>query len=143
LNRIQSPYIGFPTEFQQIAAALSENFLTEREPIEPAAPVAEGPAPSRKQQKPGKSSNPDDTLKAPGEIKLAPTKKAPADHPIFGDTGIMRGISIRKVKALAYVVDPAFKRDFRVFGHNGLSVGDVWPLVRAAFRDGAHGKVLS
>ena len=139
MNRIQSPDIGFPVEFVQIAAALSENFIPQA--VEPEPEPASGPA-APKRQKQGTTSRSNGTLQPTGEIKLVPTKKAPADHPIFGETGIMRGISIRKVKAIAYVVDPAIKRDFRVFGHNGLAVGSVWPLMCAACRDGAHGKFL-
>ena len=52
----------------------------------------------------------------------------------------MRGIWIRKIKATSYLVDPNFKKDFRVFGHNGLAVGSAWPMQLVALRDGAHGK---
>ncbi|TVY88665.1 E3 ubiquitin-protein ligase [Lachnellula willkommii] len=117
LVAMQDPEVQLPSEYQLIAAALMPE------------PAAEGPP--RKRQK--KAST------IPGEITLAPTRKAHPKHPIFGDMGVMRGICIRKVKRITYLIDPRFKKDFKVFGHNGLEIGSVWPLQVAALRDGAHG----
>lgn len=133
LVAMQDPEVQLPSQYQVIAAALMVNFIAEPETAEP-EPAAEGP--SRKRQKQAGTSE------VPGEIKLAPTRKADPKHPIFGDKGVMRGICIRKVKRTTYLIDPRFKKDFKVFGHNGLEIGSVWPLQVAALRDGAHGKLF-
>lgn len=65
----------------------------------------------------------------------------PSSHPIFGTGGIMHGVAIkvgpgRKV----YVMDSRYQqRDAKVFGHNGLQVGDWWPIQLLALFHGAHG----
>lgn len=52
----------------------------------------------------------------------------------------MKHIFVRNGASVSYKVDPLFKADFRTFGHNKLAVGQWWPMLVAAFRDGAHGK---
>jgi hypothetical protein len=38
------------------------------------------------------------------------------------------------------ISDDHFRRpSFKVFGHNGLSIGDWWPMQICVLRDGAHG----
>ncbi|TVY33963.1 E3 ubiquitin-protein ligase [Lachnellula occidentalis] len=134
LLRMQSSDIQFPAQYQQIAAALSDKFITVLETPEPDSAA---PAASSNTVKAPKSSG---APKAPGEVvKCAPKQKAHPNHPIFGDKGIMHGIWVQKKKSTSYSVDEAHKVDFHVFGHNGLAVGQVWPLMVAAFRDGAHG----
>ena len=68
-------------------------------------------------------------------------RSAPQNHSIYGIRGIMRGIILRKIKTTSYLFDPQFvgRRDAKVFGHNGLTVGDWWPRQICALRDGAHG----
>ena len=65
----------------------------------------------------------------------------PADHPIFGETGIMRGIRPRwTISTNRKVWKPVFKAvDGRAEGHNGIEVGQWWPLTLCAQR----GKFLS
>jgi hypothetical protein len=66
----------------------------------------------------------------------------PAENdPIFGLNGIMHHVlRIRGPKMISYQIDPAFKsKNAKVFGHNGLTVGDCWPIQMALLRDGAHG----
>ncbi len=62
-------------------------------------------------------------------------------HRIYGTNGIMRGILVtRGQRGRVYIFDPAYQlRPAAVFGHNGLAVGQWWPLQKAAMRDGAHG----
>lgn len=62
-------------------------------------------------------------------------------HPIYGINGIMRGILVaRGQRGRIYIFDPNYPlRRAAVFGHNGLAVGQWWPLQKAAQRDGAHG----
>ena len=55
---------------------------------------------------------------------------------------IMRGIQIGGDARSTYKLDTKYltpPRNFRIFGHNGLEVGDWWPLQLCALRDGAHG----
>jgi hypothetical protein len=88
------------------------------------------------------------------------TRRPSPDDPIYGTNGIMRGILREKgpnrkeyrfgtsdtfgtfegVNILTQLLDPEFpRRSYRVFGHNGLSIGDWWPMQICALRDGAHG----
>ena len=70
----------------------------------------------------------------------APHRRPRADHPIYGTNGIMRGISQYKTKTKTYAIEKLFnKRDSNVRGHNGIAVGQWWPLQICAVRDGAHG----
>ncbi|MCJ1426855.1 hypothetical protein MMC29_004758 [Sticta canariensis] len=67
-----------------------------------------------------------------------------ADHPIFGNNGIMRGILISSSGMRTYCIDSRFStKDSNVVGNNGLSVGDWWPMQICALRDGAHGARMS
>ena len=52
----------------------------------------------------------------------------------------MQGILFRPDSTVKYICDPRFqRRSADVRGHNGLQVGNWWPLQICAFRDGAHG----
>lgn len=62
------------------------------------------------------------------------------DHPSVKQ--MLRGIVIRdnpRVYAIDREASAGAPRDCRVFGHNGLAVGQWWPLRICALRDGAHG----
>lgn len=65
------------------------------------------------------------------------------DHPVFGNSGVMRGINIRLNKTrkiTSYFLDKSQKRKRAdVIGHNGLTVGDCWPYMICLVRDGVHG----
>jgi hypothetical protein len=66
----------------------------------------------------------------------------PADHAIWGLRGIMHGLIQAGNIRRSYRFDPRYiseKRDAKVFGHNGLTPGDWWPLVHVALFHGAHG----
>lgn len=66
------------------------------------------------------------------------------DHPIFGINGVMRGILISNGGMRSYSMDTRFpSKSGSVAGHNGLSIGDWWPLQFCALRDGAHGAKIS
>ncbi|KAB8302385.1 hypothetical protein EYC80_005809 [Monilinia laxa] len=64
----------------------------------------------------------------------------PSNHPIFGENGIMRGFLW---DGRGYRLNPETRDTFKMecchYGHNGLTVGDCWPIQLAALRDGAHG----
>ncbi|KAK4132173.1 hypothetical protein BT67DRAFT_435815 [Trichocladium antarcticum] len=73
-----------------------------------------------------------------GNVRLPP-----ANHPIWGRAGIMHGLMLVHGPTRAiYQFDPRYlaqKRDAKVFGHNGLTPGDWWPLQHVALYHGAHG----
>jgi hypothetical protein len=67
----------------------------------------------------------------------------PADnHPIYGLNGIMHHIlRVSGSSQRSYQINPNFRsRDAKVFGHNGLAIGDCWPNQIALLRDGGHGQ---
>lgn len=74
-------------------------------------------------------------------VKRAHSVRPPPDHPIFGKTGIMRGILLGSPEsnAISFRLNEKFKLNANVYGHNGLSVGAWWPYQICALRDGAHG----
>ena len=63
------------------------------------------------------------------------------NHPIYGTEGVMRGILVDTTgKMRTYFFDDTYpRRSHKVFGRNGLKIGDWWPLQLCALRDGAHG----
>ncbi|KAL8742430.1 MAG: hypothetical protein Q9190_005080 [Brigantiaea leucoxantha] len=64
------------------------------------------------------------------------------NHPIYGSSGIMRGIVIARSPHQSYRLDPSYpRRSCKVFGHNDTSVGQWWPTQLCALRDGAHGHI--
>lgn len=71
-------------------------------------------------------------------------RQPPPSHPVFGTTGIMRGIIVDtsggKVKRS---IEPSQIRNSKVVGHNGLTVGQWWPFQICALRDGAHGSMMA
>jgi hypothetical protein len=73
--------------------------------------------------------------------RSGPLRRPSPNHPIYGRNGIMRGILQVKVKTTTYMFDTLYtgKRDAKVFGHNGIAVGQWWPRQICALRDGAHG----
>ena len=69
------------------------------------------------------------------------SRQPPTNHPIYGTSGIMRGILVDNTgRGVRRRLDPSFPaHDSKVFGHNGLSIGQWWPFQICALRDGAHG----
>jgi hypothetical protein len=65
------------------------------------------------------------------------------DDPIYGLNGIMHHVlRIRGLKMVSYQINPAYKsKNAKVFGHNGLTIGDCWPNQMALLRDGGHGQL--
>ncbi|KAK4196273.1 PUA-like domain-containing protein [Triangularia verruculosa] len=141
LDLFQRPeYQGIPEDLRDAARALRQRFDEEnwgREDEDYASdtsnnndtPVSPGPA--RAVSRPG-----------PGQ-GVSSIRPPPPDHPIYGRNGIMHGvICYRSHKALSYKLNTALRREqvsARVFGHNGLTPGDWWPLQMVALFRGAHG----
>ena len=74
---------------------------------------------------------------------IVPTKirAPPANHPIFGEDGIMHGVVLKiSSRRKDYILDSRYeKTDAKVFGDNGLDVGQWWPMQIVALFRGAHG----
>src|SRR5277367_3591499 len=53
----------------------------------------------------------------------------------------MRGIIVKRGRSgvKVYTLNKSYQRPANVFGHNGLKVGQWWPMQICALRDGAHG----
>src|SRR5271170_7223349 len=60
---------------------------------------------------------------------------------IDSSTDAMHGIKFKRGRngMKVYTLDKAYQRPANVFGHNGLKVGNWWPMQICALRDGAHG----
>jgi hypothetical protein len=73
-----------------------------------------------------------------GEMKTA--RAPPSDQPIFGEQGIMHGAVMKRNPRLDWLTDIRYqKRNFKVYGYNGLSPGGWWPYFFLALFNGAHG----
>jgi hypothetical protein len=81
------------------------------------------------------------------QVDFIPTtiRAPPASHPIFGEHGIMHGVVLKiSAKRRDYILDSRYKkRDPKVFGHNGLDVGQWWPMQILALFNGAHGHKMA
>ncbi|RDL41764.1 uncharacterized protein BP5553_01743 [Venustampulla echinocandica] len=131
LQTIIKPDNMFPKTYQNISQALFDEF----EAIEWGKPIETETAKKLRRGGPAQAGKP----------LLFVAKPSPKGHPIFGLEGpmhhIWRSQGTWAGARISYVFDPSFsRRDFKIFGHNGLTVGDCWPLLVAAFRDGAHGE---
>lgn len=75
------------------------------------------------------------------ELTATTVRPPPPHHPIFGTEGIMHGVALKVgPRRKDYILDSRYpKRDAKVFGHNGLQVGDWWPMQLLALFNGAHG----
>lgn len=104
-----------------------------------AASIDEVPADGKKR----KTSTIYASSKSNASLEIAPTtlRPPPTSHPVFGTSGIMHGV-VPKISSRRknYILDSRYsKRDAKVFGHNGLTVGDWWPMQLLALFHGAHG----
>ncbi|EKD15995.1 uncharacterized protein L3040_003431 [Drepanopeziza brunnea f. sp. 'multigermtubi'] len=70
----------------------------------------------------------------------------PDAHPIFGLGGCMHHFQVHDGIRIGFRIDPAYVQEnqewdktWKVFGHNGAEVGDVWACQHALLRDCVHG----
>ncbi|KAF5878453.1 putative ydg sra domain-containing protein [Botrytis fragariae] len=158
LELFANPLFKCPKEYSSIAKALIDRIEAQNgfeapppPPPLPAAPLAVDPQSananknkkrksvdespiSSKKPRDNSTSEDNSALRNSTSGPVAPVQLPPSNHLIWGDSGIMRGcllnLSIRK----------DFKaKDCKIYGHNGLTVGDCWARQIAALRDGAHG----
>ena len=110
--------------FEQIEARLAEEEAIAK------SPEPDGASSPRKRRRTSRSESTD----VPSSL--------PTTDPTFRNT--MRGVIITTSPRRTYQLDPKMdppKRRFDIFGHNGLTVGQWWPLRVCALRDGAHGHI--
>jgi hypothetical protein len=94
------------------------------------------PAPEAKRRRSSSGAQGSENIIVPGKIRAPP-----ASHPIFGEHGIMHGVVLKiSSRRKGYILDSRYqKHDAKVFGHNGLEVGQWWPTQLLALFNGAHG----
>ena len=128
-------HFEFPGPFQRNALILLQRLDTEiileeipKSEASPNPEVDSNGKKKRKRKSDNKSASP-----------IMPLSRTPEDKETFRN--IMRGIKIYKQSGQrSYRLDETFQtRDCKVFGHNGLRIGDWWPFRICALRDGAHG----
>jgi hypothetical protein len=89
----------------------------------------------------GSSKRRKSSTSAVSELEATTVRPPPPHHPIFGTEGIMHGVALKVgARRKDYILDSRYpKRDAKVYGHNGLQVGDWWPMQLLALFHGAHG----
>ncbi|KAF7504038.1 hypothetical protein GJ744_002867 [Endocarpon pusillum] len=158
LQRIGEDRYCFSAVARGIAQGLNQRFAGQnwgRNAVQPAqatpatrAASDEGkkPKPKRDASSPSAKSQKEPKLKkAVDEIHIS--KPIPADDdPIFGLNGPMRGTLIKyntadpQTVAKSIVLNPNIAQiSSKVFGHNGINMGQFFPRQMAALAQGAHG----
>jgi SAD/SRA domain len=143
---IALPQNRFPTSYQGLADYLIEKFERQHWGEPPKGEKDTG-AISKKSKRVRDDQDESGTIaKKPKRVSLNKNeiKQPPPNHPIFGKEGIMRGtlwyLTEGPTPRGVIALDENYERkDSKVFGHNGLKVGDWWARSLAALRDGAHG----
>ncbi|KAF2206800.1 hypothetical protein CERZMDRAFT_115541 [Cercospora zeae-maydis SCOH1-5] len=142
------PRYHFPQTYVDRAKALIEHFEAinwgglqdiEEEDSDDSDSSGSGTAIPTKRRK--TSSTGAKRLQVAGGLRVI---QPPADHPIWGQNGIMHGIALRLKPdgSLSKGLNPLYekdKKDPKVHGHNGIEVGQWYPNRLAAIFAGAHG----
>lgn len=150
------PTTLFPSPFPEIAKAILISFDEANwgEEIEEPQPDAEdadmddaSPSVTLNHQSPAPSNrSPPSSPSLPGtpvpQATNGEVQIAADEDPIFGAGKLMHDIDVvRKTTRKSYRINVDYDRpSSKVFGHNNIAVGTVFPLQIAAFRDGAHGE---
>jgi hypothetical protein len=133
---------AFPDHFQRHAAALLEkvdqDLSVGEAAVDEDTDLSPSPEPTRPTRKRTRS-----TTSASASKRTA--RRRTPDMNDATMNGMMRGITVTHGnKRRAYkIIDRSVIVDPNVAGHNGLQMGQWWPLRHCAFRDGAHGSVMS
>ncbi|KAL2038782.1 hypothetical protein N7G274_008540 [Stereocaulon virgatum] len=133
---------AFPDHFQRHSATLLEKVDQDlsigETAVDEDTDSSSSPQPTRPARKRARS-----TTSASTPNRTARHQKSATNHPLM--SGMMRGITVTQAdKRRAYkIADKSIIIDPNVAGHNGLQMGQWWPLRHFAFRDGAHGSVMS
>ncbi|TGO06961.1 hypothetical protein BTUL_0372g00010 [Botrytis tulipae] len=156
LGLFTNPVFKCPTEYSSIAKALIDRIKAqngfEAPPPPAAALTIDAQSANANKNKKRKSVSEtstsskrsrDNSTSRESSVPSSTGYSAPpasASH-IWGDNGIMRGILWKQGGHVILDENTAhiFKKNAKIHGHNGLTVGDCWPRQMAALRDGAHG----
>ncbi|KAG9229651.1 putative E3 ubiquitin-protein ligase UHRF1 [Amylocarpus encephaloides] len=137
LERIVLPENKYPEEYRRIADALLKEFTASNWGEEAPPPQASS---SLKRSYSGSHKS------GYSIISKVPNGDSDPNDPIWGLNGIMRGITKTKSDngngstRISYKATvPDSQKNANLFGHNGAEVGDCWPFLIAAKRDGVHG----
>lgn len=144
-NALSAKY-QFPTPFPEMAKAAYEKFEAENWGNNDEV---------REDDEEPEDDDDNDTIPGPSSSTTTPgprrpsssqnitavIRRPPPTHPIYGTHGIMHHILVdRSGKMITYKIDDRHQHiSAKVFGHNGITVGQWWPLQMCALRDGAHG----
>ncbi|KAM3417214.1 hypothetical protein BST61_g5474 [Cercospora zeina] len=141
------PRYRFPQSYADRAKALNEHFEAinwgglpdiEEDSSESDSSSSETATPAKRRKT---SSTEAKRLKVTGGYRGI---QPPADHPIWGKDGIMHGLALRLKSdgSFSKALNPLYeneKRDPKVHSHNGIEVGQWYPIRLAAVFAGAHG----
>lgn len=138
LETLKNPAIKLPEDYRQIAESLyaeydAMNWGVVAEPV----PEAEPAKRSNKRASPTQDGGPLAKKKNPIR-EFVPSE----NDTNWGPDGVMRHIKKYKGERTTYAITDEYKKikpTPNVFGHNGLKVGDCWPIQYCLIRDGAHG----
>lgn len=160
LQRIGEDRWGFSAVARGIAQGLHQRFAGQNwgrnavQPLQPLQPTQATSAASDEGKKPKRKRGASPSAKSQKEAKLKKSvdeihisKPIPADDdPIFGLNGPMRGTLIKyntvdpQNVAKSIVLNPSITQiSSKVFGHNGIPMGQFFPRQMAALAQGAHG----
>ncbi|CAG8961200.1 hypothetical protein HYFRA_00013256 [Hymenoscyphus fraxineus] len=137
LEFIANPENNLPDVYRMIAESLLLEFAAINWGKVEEVVVAAEPA---KQSLKRKSPTQDSPVAKKKILRYHVPHRAEAVH--WGPGGIMHDMKKYKTeKRTTYSINPEYnKPDAHKFGHNGLVVGDCWPLMLCLNRDGAHGE---
>ncbi|TGO48660.1 hypothetical protein BOTNAR_0465g00080 [Botryotinia narcissicola] len=156
LGLFTNPVFKCPAEYSSIAKALIDRIEAQNgfEAPPPPAPALTIDTQSANANKNKKRKSVSETPTSSKRSRDNPTsRKSPVPSStgysappasasyIWGDIGIMRGILWKQGGYVILDENKAhiFKKNAKIHGHNGLTVGDCLPRQMAALRDGAHG----
>lgn len=144
---VASPVNKFEKEYREIAEYLINKFELQNWGVPEEVEKKSASNTKGKKRHMEKSEDEEPAAKKPKPAPLDKSKlrRAPKDHQIYGESGIMRGILWYRTKNGSQTcLDEKFQvKDARVYGHNGIEVGAWYPRQMAALRDGAHGLYLT
>ena len=126
----------FPDPFPEIATNALERYERDNWGAAGETPIGDGVA----------ANNDSHNGRPIAPNRPSPTPRhSPSNHPIFGPSGIMRGILVdTSGPKMKRSLDPTFPAgNSKIEGHNGLSIGQWWPFQICALRDGAHGSLMA
>jgi hypothetical protein len=140
---VASPVTKFEQKHRELAEYIINKFNSQNWGVPEEVEKKSASNTKGKKRRMEESEDEEPAVKKPKSVQVdkSKIKRAPKDHPIYGESGIMRGILwYRTRNGSQTCLDEKYPvKDPRVFAHNGLDVGSWFPRQMAAMRDGAHG----